>query len=127
LTRYALHALIADPGSWPAGRAFAWLSNWTWVIPITMHAFLLLLFPTGYVRSRRWRPAAWFVGVVSALSAVLLLIAATRLWTDPFISSSRVHGLNAVLYTMTTFLVSAALLVSVTALVVRFAAHPTGP
>jgi hypothetical protein len=44
---YALHALVADRGSWPAGRAFAWLSNWTWVIPTAVLAFLFLLFPTG--------------------------------------------------------------------------------
>jgi hypothetical protein len=30
--RYALHALVADPGSWPAGRAAAWLFNVIWVI-----------------------------------------------------------------------------------------------
>jgi hypothetical protein len=45
----------------PAGRVFGWLSNWVWVIPIAMLTFLFLLFPTGRLRSRRWRPAAWFV------------------------------------------------------------------
>jgi hypothetical protein len=119
--QYALHALVADPGSWPAGRAFAWLSSWTSVIPIPMLAFLLLLFPTGYLRSRRWRPAAWFVGGGFALAAVWLLIAATRLWAHPFTSSSHFTGLMAVLFAITTFLMSAALLVSVAALVVRFA------
>jgi hypothetical protein len=37
--QYALHALVADPGSWPAGRALAWLSNWISVIPATILAF----------------------------------------------------------------------------------------
>ena len=31
--QYGLRALAAAPGSLPAGRAFAWLSNWIWVIP----------------------------------------------------------------------------------------------
>jgi hypothetical protein len=115
---YALHALVADPGSLPAGRTFAWLSNWIWAIPVAMLAFLFLLFPTGYVRSRRWRPAAWFVGVAFALAAVGMLIAAARLWAQPFTSPS--HGLAALLLLMATFLFSAALLVSVVALVVRF-------
>jgi hypothetical protein len=30
---YGLHALVVAPGSWPAGRVVAWLSNWIWVIP----------------------------------------------------------------------------------------------
>jgi hypothetical protein len=60
--QYAVHALVADPGSWPAGLVFAWLSSWVWVIPGAGLAFLFLLFPTGHVRSRRWRPAGWFIG-----------------------------------------------------------------
>ena len=59
---YGLHALVAAHGSWPAGRAAMWLANWIWVIPFAMLAFLFLLFPTGQLRSPRWRPAAWFVG-----------------------------------------------------------------
>ena len=42
--QYGLYALIAAPGSLPAGRAAAWLSNWIWVIPFVMLAFLFLLF-----------------------------------------------------------------------------------
>jgi hypothetical protein len=119
--QYALHALVADPGSWPAGRALAWLSNWISVIPATILAFLLLLFPTGYLRSRRWRPAAWFIGGVSGFVAVWLLIAATSLWAHPFNSSQGWSGLIGVLFLITAVLISAALLVSVAALVVRFA------
>ena len=45
--QYALRDLVAAPGSLPAGRAFAWLSNWTWVIPFAMLAFLFLLSRLG--------------------------------------------------------------------------------
>lgn len=119
--QYALHALVAYPGSWPAGRAFAWLSNWTWLLPVSMLGFLLLLFPTGHVRSRRWRPAAWFAGGAFALATLWLLIAATRLWAHPFTSSGQLTGLMALLFPMAASLISAGLLVSVAALVVRFA------
>jgi uncharacterized protein (DUF697 family) len=119
--QYALHALVADRQSWPAGQAFAWLSNWIWVAPIAMLAFLFLLFPTGYVRSRRWRLAAWLAGGAFALATAGALITATRLWAHPFISSSQVTGLNSLLFSVTPFLISAGLLVSVAALVVRFA------
>ncbi len=119
---YALHALVADRGSWPAGQAFAWLSNWTWVIPTAVLAFLFLLFPTGYVRSRRWRLAAWFAGGTLALVTVLMLIAATRSWAHPFgVSAAPAAALTGLLFRMAAVLISAALLVSVAALVVRFA------
>jgi hypothetical protein len=119
--QYALHALVADRGPVVAGRAFAWLSNWTWVIPVAMLAFLFLLFPTGRVRSRRWRPAAWFVSGMFALATIAQLIVATRVWAHPFISPAQVAGPTGLLLRMTAFVISAALLVSVTALVVRFA------
>ena len=121
--QYALHALVADPGSLPAGRAFAWLFNWTSVIPIAMLAFLFLLFPTGHVRSPRWRPAAWFVGGAFALTTAWMLIAASRLWAHPFAlyGPGSPGGLSALFFLMAEFLISAALLVSVAALVVRFA------
>jgi hypothetical protein len=118
--QYASHALSAGRGPVAAGRAFAWLSNWTWVIPVAMLAFLFLLFPTGSVRSRRWRPAAWFVGGVFTIAIGWALIAATNLWARPFATPAQVAGLTALSYRMTAFLISAALLVSVAALIVRF-------
>jgi hypothetical protein len=33
---YALHALVAAPGSLPAARVFGWLSSWGWVIAVAM-------------------------------------------------------------------------------------------
>ena len=119
--QYALHALVAVPGSLPAGRAFGWLLNAIWMVPIATLAFLLLLFPTGHLRSRRWRLAAWLVGGAFALITVWLLIVATQWWARPFSSSSQLTGLIALLVHMTGLLISAALLVSGAALVVRFA------
>ncbi len=119
---YAPHALVAHPGAWPAGRAFGWLSNWIWIISVAMLAFLFLLFPTGYVRSRRWRLAAWFTGGAFALAAVCMLIAATRSWAHPFTLSGPASpgGLTAVFFGIAVVLISVTLLVSVVALVVRF-------
>src|SRR5439155_18356781 len=62
-TAYGLHALTADPGSLTAGRAVGWVSNWIWAIPTTLLIYLLLLFPTGELPSRRWRPVAWAIGI----------------------------------------------------------------
>jgi len=122
-TGYAQHALAANPGSLPAGRVFAWLSNGVWVIAVAMLAFLFLLFPTGQLHSRRWRPAAWFAGVAFALATVCTLIAASSEWAHPFALSGPANpgGLTALFFLVAIFLISAALLVSVAALVVRFA------
>ena len=77
--------------------------------------------PTGHLHSRRWRLAAWFVGGAFALITVWLLIVATQWWAHPFTPPSQATGLTALLSHMTGLLISAALLVSGAALVVRFA------
>ena len=117
-TQYGLRALVAAPGSLPAGRAVAWFANWLWVFSVAVLAFVFLLFPTGHLRSRRWRPAAWSAAVALALAAVLVLVTATRYWSHPFNSFS--SGTPADL-TATFLLMAAALVAGVTALVVRFA------
>jgi hypothetical protein len=80
---YAVYALLAQPGPPLAGgQAALWLSLWPWILMIGLIVFLLLLFPTGRLPSRRWRWFAW-------LSAAVTLIAATLTAISP----------DAVLYT----------------------------
>jgi hypothetical protein len=38
-----------------------WL-GWTWFVGVALVVFVVLLFPTGTLPSRRWRPAAWAAG-----------------------------------------------------------------
>jgi signal transduction histidine kinase len=116
--QYGLRALVAAPGSLPAGRAFAWFANWLGVFPLAVLAFVFLLFPTGHLRSRRWRPAAWSMAAVFALAAVVSLVTATRYWSHPFNTFS---GEILAYLTATFYLMVAAVVVGVTALVVRFA------
>jgi signal transduction histidine kinase len=80
----AVHVLVADPGSLPAGRALAWLSNVLWPIPLVCLTLLFLLFPTGHLPSPRWRPVVWLVGVILVLLTIASLILATASWSDPF-------------------------------------------
>jgi hypothetical protein len=114
--QYGVHALVVAPGSWPAGRAVAWLSNWVWVIPYAMLTLLFLLFPTGRLRSRRWRPAAWFMAGAFALITAAALVLATRYWADPFSTPAQ----NPPLLEAMFVLVIAALMVGVAAVVTRF-------
>ncbi|HEY1321570.1 MAG TPA: ATP-binding protein [Streptosporangiaceae bacterium] len=118
VTPYGLHALRVAPGSLPAGRLVAWISNWIWVIQVAMFSFLLMLFPNGRLRSRRWLPAGWFVSVVYAFTALVLLVRATRVWADPFAQFP--YGLSRPVLTALFVLVPATLVVGVVAVVVRF-------
>jgi signal transduction histidine kinase len=112
---YGLRALSAAPGSLPAGRAAMWLSNWVWVIPFAALSFLFLLFPTGQLRSARWRPVAWFLAGSFALVGIAALVSATLEWSHPFTQSGQSFT------GLVTIILLAAMLVSVTAVIVRFA------
>ena len=118
-TSYALHALVADPGSWPAGRAAAWLSNWTGFIPLGVLCFLFLLFPTGHLRSARWRPAAWFVGGAFTLVTVAFLVVSTMTWNHPYRPPAS-DGSGVQWWVILPLLFVAALAVSLAAVIVRF-------
>jgi signal transduction histidine kinase len=80
---YAVYALRTDPGALPAARLFAWLSGWTWPIAVCMLLYLFLLFPTGHLRSRRWRPVGWAAGGLLAFLTLGSLILATVGWSQP--------------------------------------------
>jgi hypothetical protein len=117
--QYEQHALVAAPGSWPAGPAALWVSEWIWLIALALAAFQFLLFPTGRLRSRRWRPAAWFVGAVFALSTAAVMAGAAREWAHPSASLSQLVSPPVLAAMVLCFL--AALVVSGAAIVVRFA------
>ena len=89
---YALHALVADPGSLPAGRALAWVSNVVWPVPITGLVLLFLLFPTGHPVTPRWRIVGWITMALLAISLGGALILATSIWAHPFQEPIEVQG-----------------------------------
>lgn len=71
--QYAVHALIADPGSLPGGIWMAWLGTFLWVPGyLPLWTLVPLLFPDGRPPSPRWRPLLW---------AVVVLIGATTVAT----------------------------------------------
>ena len=117
--RYGQRGLVAAPGSLPAARAAGWFPNLAWVIPTAGLAFMLLLFPTGGLRSRRWRPAAWFVAAVFTLDAAAQAARACRVWADPFTAPG--DGWYPGSHTAVLIVAPAALLVGGAAVTVRFA------
>jgi hypothetical protein len=117
--RYGQRGLVAAPGSLPAARAAAWFVNLAWQIAAAGLAFILLLFPTGRLASRRWRPAAWFVAAVFTLDSAAQAARASAVWADPFAAPGA--GWYPGLRSAILILVPAALLVGAAAIAVRFA------
>jgi hypothetical protein len=66
---YAIHTLLAAPGSLPAGELASWVYSWLWVPGLGLLVFLCLLFPNWRLPSARWR-------LFARLSALLTLVEA---------------------------------------------------
>src|SRR2546425_914183 len=67
---YAIATLGILVGSFST-RWSDWLASWAWGVGIAITGtFVLLLFPTGTLPSKRWRPVAWLAGI--ALCATFL-------------------------------------------------------
>jgi hypothetical protein len=80
---YARYALVYRPGSLPGGLAMAWLGEWPWFIALGLVlTFLLLLFPTGHLVSRRWRVVAWAAAANLALGSIWGMFKPTLVWME---------------------------------------------
>jgi hypothetical protein len=67
---------VARPGSVPLPIVVAGINNWLWVPAVgLLGTYVLLLFPDGKLPSRRWRPLAWFSGVMIVLLSVGVALA----------------------------------------------------
>jgi signal transduction histidine kinase len=74
LNEAAWRVLASHPGS-RTGSALLWVTNWIWVPYLLLPTVLVLLLPHGRLPSRRWRPVAVAIIVVTA---VVALCAMTR-------------------------------------------------
>jgi MFS family permease len=82
---YANHALVTRPGSLPGGILAAWYASWPWYPALALAlVFAPLLFPTGRLLSRRWRPVAWLAGLATlVLTALASVVPELSLGTVP--------------------------------------------
>jgi hypothetical protein len=79
---YAAAALFTHPGSLPAGKLALWVIDWwLYLAAYLLLSFLVLLLPTGRLRSRRWRWAGW-VGAGCVVLVVPSLLARRPLRPD---------------------------------------------
>jgi hypothetical protein len=60
---YATYSVLGRSGALPLTSAAAWVSSVVQSALVVSLILLVLLFPTGRLASRRWRPVAWAVGV----------------------------------------------------------------
>ena len=70
---YAIYALLAEPGSLPAGELASWVYSWLWVPGLGLLMFICLLFPNWRLPSARWR---WFARISALLTLVGMVMAA---------------------------------------------------
>ncbi|HSL01875.1 MAG TPA: hypothetical protein VK869_16175 [Rubrobacteraceae bacterium] len=76
---YAIHALLAHPGSLPAGEAVAWMLSWLLPLGGGLAVLYVVLFPTGRLPSRRWRPLVWATVAFMVVGSILAAFAAGSL------------------------------------------------
>jgi hypothetical protein len=120
---YITYAL-AHPGSLPAPAWVGWPVLWAWYAALgLMSTFLLLLFPTGHLPSRRWRPVAWAAGATTIVIGLTAAVAPIRLDdglpVNP-LGIERLAGVWEVVEPIGSLLLAAITVASVASLVVRF-------
>jgi len=71
---YAIAGVTTHPGALPAARLVGLFAEWAFVPTVATLTFTLLLFPTGTLPSRRWRPVAVAGIFVTALSLVGFIV-----------------------------------------------------
>jgi len=122
---YAARALVIDPGSLPGGAALAWLSTFIWLPQICLLPFLVLLFPSGRLRSRRWALAGWLPVAWMIVFVVFALLLwpyrdASMLLDNESLSVPQVADLEELLFATFVPVVLGGVLVALLNLILRF-------
>lgn len=108
---YAAYALVVEPGSLAAPRTVSHVLGLGGPLALTLAPFLLLLFPTGRLPSRRWRFLAW----AAAMSGVVLLFLSLF-----FGMPDKVGGAVTITAIAVVSVIFAAIILSALSLVVRY-------
>src|SRR5918998_6413682 len=108
---YVSYALVADPGSLPAPRTISRLLGLGGPLALAFAPFLLLLFPTGSLPSRRWRPVAGAAATAGAALLTLNLL---------FASPDKAGGTVAAMTVAAAGAIFATIIISALSLVARY-------
>jgi signal transduction histidine kinase len=74
------YAYETNPGALAFRVFWPWFASWMFILVLTPVPLLLLLYPTGGVPSKRWRPLLWAVLAASALGIVSTIVRTDRLY-----------------------------------------------
>jgi len=110
---YAAYARWVEPGSLVAPLTIAHVFGLGNQAALGLAPFLLLLFPTGRLPSRRWRPLAWISALSGVAIAVLVFI---------FGSPDKVGGVVSIAAVATVSVILGTFILSAISLVIRFRA-----
>jgi hypothetical protein len=80
-------ALAPDGPTLPGVALAAWLANLAQNSFVVSILFLVLLFPDGMLPSRRWRPLAWAMGTLIAVSLIVVALSPGPIVEFPSISN----------------------------------------
>ena len=85
--QYATVALAPDGPTLPGVALAAWLANLAQSSFVVSILFLVLLFPDGMLPSRRWRPLAWAMGTLIAVSLIVVALSPGPIVEFPSVSN----------------------------------------
>jgi hypothetical protein len=120
---YAAYALVAEPGSLPIPRTVNTVLASGWALMIILLPFAFLLFPTGRLPSRRWKPLAWVVLTAGAVMLPLGFLSADSGQGPvkaPFAVSGAVGQAINVMVVGAVLTVFASIILSALSLVIRY-------
>jgi hypothetical protein len=117
---YAIYTLLAQPDSLPAGQAVAWTASWVWVLFLGSTLLLLLLFPTGRLPNRRWRPLAWTTVAVILMAMISSALSPeTALGSFAFRNPLGIEGMSILYDVVWSFMIPAVFVAAALSLFVR--------
>jgi hypothetical protein len=90
---YGKYALVTEPGSLPLGDWSDWLGTWMWPLAVEAILFILLLYPTGRLPSRRWSPVLWAAFLAMFFLNLEFVIGPGRLDLDPVLNVRNPAGI----------------------------------
>jgi hypothetical protein len=108
---YGAYGLVVEPGSLAAPRTISHVLQLGGQVALTLAPLLMLLFPTGRLPSRRWRPLAWTSTTAGAVLLFLVL-----LFDDP----DQVGGVISTVTVAVVSVIFTALLFSALSIVIRY-------
>jgi hypothetical protein len=108
---YSAYAQVAGPESLVAPLTISRVLGLGNQAALGLAPFLLLLFPTGRLPSRRWRPLAWVSALSGAMIAVLVFL---------FDTPDKVGGVITAAAVATSFTIFATFVLSAISLVIRY-------